>query len=202
MEEKRRNTKQKEGNVGNYSNNGGIKPNRDRLSEAEFMFQNTNEWIRTADSKIGIISSIMFAVYAIIGAYMVSYIKGIKDYAENAGLKIFSIVLFGLSLLAFVVTLVFIVIAITPRWLGSKYSPEKRNSYFYADVNLYKKAKEFIDEAKKESYEDRVNSILEEVYINSRVCTKKMRWLTAITWILSSAIALNILAVIVSLIAR
>lgn len=207
MEEKKRNSKQKEkeGNVGNYSNNGnngGIKPNRDRLSEVEFMFQNTNEWIKTADSKIGIISSIMFAVYAIIGAYMVSYIKGIKDYAENAGLKIFSIVLFGLSLLAFVVTLVFIVIAITPRCFGSKYSPEKRNSYFYADVNLYKKAKEFIDEAKKESYEDRVNSILEEVFINSRLCTKKMRWLTAITWILSLAIAFNILAVIVSLIAR
>ena len=206
MEEKKRNLKQKGENNANGANPKGSnngKPNRDRLSEVEFMFQNINEWIKLADSKIGIISTIMFAVYAIIGVYMVSFIKGINDYSENTSVKIFSIVLFGLSLLVFIVTLGFIVVAITPRWFGSKYSPDKkRNSYFYADVSSYKNSKEFIENAKKETYEDRVNSVLEEVFINSGICTKKMRFLTVITWLLSAAIGLNLLAVFISLFAR
>lgn len=202
MEEKKRNSKQKDNNGFDGSNDNG-KLNRDSLSEVEFMLQNTNDWIKFADSKIAIISSILFAVYAIIGVYMVNYIHGITDYSANLSLKVLSIVLFGLSLLAFVVTLAFIVAAITPRWFGIKYMPQKKkNSYFYADVSLYKNADEFIDCAKKETYEDRINSILEEIYINSGVCTKKMRWLTIITYLLSSAILLNLLAVVISLFAR
>lgn len=199
MEEKKRNSKQKDNN-GFGGSNGNSKLNRDRLSEVEFMLQNTNDWIKFADSKIAIISSILFAVYAIIGVYMVNYIHGITDYSANLSLKVLSIVLFGLSLLAFVVTLAFIVAAITPRWFGIKYTPQKKkNSYFYADVSLYKGANEFIESAQKETYEDRINSILEEIYINSGVCTKKMRWLTVITYLLSSAILLNLLAVVISI---
>lgn len=176
--------------------------NRDKLGEAQYMFQTVNDWIHVADNKISLISSIMFAVYSIIGVYIVNFISKITNYQDKLGLKILVIVLFGLSLGCFVAILITMVVAIKPRWFGKDYKPSFKNSYFYADVNSYNSKEEFIKKVKKETYDERVNAIYEEVYINSQICTRKMRCLTIIMVLLPIAFGLDILSILLSFFAR
>lgn len=74
-----------------------------KIEEAKYIYSNIQSMIRFADSKIGIIFSILSAIYAILGAYIIAFIKSINFKGIN-GIQLTSMIIFILSVICYIVT--------------------------------------------------------------------------------------------------
>lgn len=171
-----------------------------KIEEAKYIYDNVQSMIRFADSKIGILFSILSAIYVILGAYIITFIKSI-NWKEIKGIQIASIVIFALSVFFYMVTVAFIVKAIRPRYIGSKYETKKRNLYYFVDTASYKDQEELAKDFEDKNYDDYLNMIFEQITINSRISKEKMNCVFISAWGLFISVGLNLLSIFFSLFA-
>ena len=164
---------------------------------------NVNEWIKAADSKVGI----GIGVFSITGALLDMVIVNvlINDMREiNSTLKGWIIGVTITSVVLFVAALFVYFWAISPRFQGKTESkkgekPEGFNSFFYEDVALFKTEDDFLLAIKKTNKEKTDDDLVKEVYHNSCICHKKMHCFRAGLWISFISILFSIISICLAL---
>ena len=147
-----------------------------------------NTWITSADSKIstscGIIS-VVVAVLVFVAENILSKIDTAKGAIEPW--RTFFIAAALIAVVTFLMSLFCHIRALSPNFFSEKDKSEKRKKekccIFYEDIKDYKDAGEYIRAVRKLSEDQFVNDILQEVYCNSNICSKKMHEFKKGLWI-------------------
>ena len=150
------------------------------LEMAKYRLDCINNYISLADTKnsIGIaFTTITVSILSSIGLERIN----IQNNTTNC-LSIISFSIFLIAILFLIISIVFFVISIIPRnnstdtlKINNQCKNDKLNTFYYRHIGEFQK-KEFIDKTICENEEEGVKEILEEVYYNSIICIKKMKF--------------------------
>lgn len=136
-------------------------------------FQLVNSWINAADNKISIMSAIFFGVYTVIGGYNLSFFCSIENYNDEKFPTIFALIIFIISNVLFILSVIFCARALIPNI--SKANNNKKNLFFYKDIASFRNPNDFKNHCDKINNEQIKLDLSEEIYINSKICYKKMK---------------------------
>lgn len=136
-------------------------------------FQLVNSWIHAADNKISIMSAIFFGVYTVIGGYNISFFCSIENYNDVKMPTIFALIIFIISNVLFILSVIFCAHALIPNII--KVNNNKKNLFFYKDIASFKDPSDFKNHCDKINNEQIKLDLSEEIYINSKICYKKMK---------------------------
>lgn len=156
------------------------------VTECKERLNNVGTWIGSADNKI----SIGLGIFSITGLFFgfifsENFDRLIHLKEVNFCVFISVMIIFGFSLMCFIVALFSYVIGIVPR-LGSAKNYHKKkdkmsdddnlNFWFFKHVASFPTSDKFIEECKYKfgDFDDECKQILEEVYANSNICLIKM----------------------------
>lgn len=142
------------------------------IDEIKYHMDLINGWISNADNKINIAFAILSLIFSAFGVYTSTKLDVfIND--KLTCLMIWFIVIAAISVILFIVSLIFFLSALYPNLIGKHKSDEYLNLIFYEDVNQLK-YKKFISKYNNMDKEDYKNFLIEEIYYNSKVCSNKM----------------------------
>lgn len=160
----------------------------------KYVLELVNSWINNADSKISIACGISSVVFAVI-AFGAENILGKMHVKEVDG---FLIILFYIAVviagLTFLLGLWFYFWALNPSLTSAK-NPIRKPKYsiFYDDIKEFGNVDDYINCVSRASIRDFNKEILQEIYINSKICSKKIRCFKIGMWLSVIAIAAAVL---------
>lgn len=147
---------------------------QEKTDNEKHTFDTIISLINFADTKISTIFTIESVIFTAFGTYtLLSFKKynwcnvcSITKYAYWAVTTI--------SILTFVLSLIVFLSALCPRFNGKHKKVEKnKNLIFFEDIILINK-EDFINTAKKTTDQNYKDFLLEEIYSNAKICSKKM----------------------------
>lgn len=142
------------------------------LDEIKLHIDLINDWISNADNKINIAFAILSVIFSAFGVYTSTKLGEFTKDKLN-WLMIFFIVIAAISVILFIISLIFFLLALYPNLSGKHESDEDLNLIFYEDISQLK-YKEFISKYNGMDKENYKNFLIEEIYYNSKVCSNKM----------------------------
>ncbi len=136
-----------------------------------------NSWINNADVKISISCALSSLVIALVALGAENILSKIAENCEfnNSLLAIFKVVVF-FDIAIFLVSLWFHFWALNPSLISAK-APIRKPQYsiFFEEISRFGNMDDYKKSALKAT-EARFNEeVLQEIYINSGICTKKMK---------------------------
>lgn len=150
----------------------------------KYLLELVNSWISNADSKISIacgISSVVFAVIAFGAENVLSKIHVNEVNEFLMALFYITVLIAGLSFLS---GLWFYFWALNPNLTSANNSIKKpRYSLFYEDIKKFANVDDYIKCVSQATVRDINEEILQEIYINSNICSKKMRRFKTGMWL-------------------
>lgn len=160
---------------------------------------NVNEWIKAADSKVGI----GIGIFSITGALLDMVIVNVfvNDSCHiNKILKGWIIGVTISSVVLFIVAMFVYFLAISPSFKGKTKAkrnedPNSFNSFFYEDVALFKTSDSFLKQVKESNKTKTDDDLIKEIYNNSCICHNKMHRFKAGLWISFFSILLSVIAI-------
>ena len=154
------------------------------LERSKYTLDLVNGWILSADTKVSI-SSGVFSIIVTIMAFVADKILNNVDKTNGVNKKFFIGFLISLSLaiILFLVSELFLFLAIKPNLIEGKNNKEKSEvptfSIYYSEICRFKNAEDYIFAARNSSEKQFEDEVLKEVYCNSKICLRKMvrfRW--------------------------
>ncbi len=152
------------------------------VDEHEFVLEMVNMWINNADSKVSTFCAVFTIVFGVIA--LAESLIGIKIEIFkmiDSGSRYIALSMLCISLIAFAISIGFCLHAISPKLTGMLKKKELKAtahpdySIFYGKISQFKDKDTYIKVANSALEEDYINEILTEIYVNSGICTKKMR---------------------------
>ena len=152
------------------------KKERYTKDDAYKSLESINNWINNSDMKssimlgiIGVLITVIFSNGNIVSQYIKIFEKAI------ANLKCLDIIYLLLTILSFIVILlgIFHLIKVLLPTLSIKEQSNKQSILYFGSIGQYKDNKSFIATVKHQSENEVLDGILEQIYINSTICTKK-----------------------------
>ena len=144
---------------------------KDRIVRNTELLGLTNSWIDSADNKVSIFCAVFSIIYGVItfGIETIKSRQALPDGTTRSAV----IALIIISALLMATSLSLYLSAIIPKLISAKKKTNKV-SLFYGDIA--KVTFEEFREFEKSLTDDRYNKeILSEVYINSKICSAKMK---------------------------
>lgn len=153
----------------------------EKFENAKYVLDNTKEWINNVDIKI----SILIAFMGIILGYIlidsnIDFIERIITTINNNSIS-FSKIIMGLLVLLLYINTIFSIIKLLYALKGKINIKEFNESgvtlnslIFYGSIAKYN-YEEFNKKVKNQTKQSNINDILSQVYINSKICTKKFK---------------------------
>lgn len=167
-----------------------------RTESNKYTLDLVNEWINNADTKISIVCGLSSVVLALItfGAEHV-----LRNLAKGETLKECVLHVFGftviLACITFLASLWYYFLAINPCLLSGKSKIEKpKYSIFYKDISEFSNVDDYMLSVTTATEEDFNKEIVREIYINSCICTKKMKKFKIGMWLSVASIFLAVVA--------
>lgn len=177
--------------MGKWGNSNMLKIKRDiaqnenadvinqKIDNYSYILDSINAWIISADNKVSIYCGMYSAVTAAI-AFVANYLlSGIRESctSTNSSAHIWFVLATIVTIGSFLVSIFFYTWSVKPNLIGGKKkdSHEKDLSLFYRDISHYESADAFIKIATESDRKLFLRELLNEVYYNSIVCTKKMQ---------------------------
>lgn len=137
------------------------------------------EWIRACDTKASILLATMGIIMTVFSTeFFLTKLKLILKYNLNEldFSKIlyltFVVVFFGL----FFVGIFCLVLELNPALISKKNNNENVESTYYFEAIAKKELSTLKAEIEQLSYEKEINDIITQLYINSKICTKKYHY--------------------------
>ena len=161
-------------NVKNLNSNCNSNNTKDSIERNKYVLDLVNMWINNADNKISLAFAILSAIFAIIVFLTENWLSKIEHRNTNNGLMICFYIIAGLSALFFLISVIFYLLCIIPRFTSDN---KKINNYsiFYGEIKDFKSSNDYVKCCKKATDENYNEEIMREIYYNSRICYKKMR---------------------------
>ncbi len=153
------------------------------IDEHKYALEQINMWINNADSKVSTFCALFTIAYGAIAFMAENVIARRMEKAQVVltGLKPYIIILSFTGAITFFLSMWLCFRAISPKLTGMASIKELKNglkpkySIFYGKIAQIKTLEEYLVLADNATKEDFKNDILNEIYINSGICTKKMK---------------------------
>lgn len=175
----RKNTKENRKVVTNQEKNIQENCGSELIERSKYSLDLINYWIKSADSKISIsggIISIVVAVLVFVAENLLSKVDTTNGYTESW--RFCFIVTSAVAVISFLYSLFCHFNALSPNFFSGDtsggQSKRKKCCIFFEDIKDYKNAEEYKHVMKKITEKQFVDDILQEVYSNSHICSKKM----------------------------
>lgn len=165
------------------------------IEKNEYALDLINSWINNADTKISISCGLSTFVLAII----VFMIENFLSKLDTAG-GFECCILNGAKFVAIVAGILFLCAlwfhfwALNPNLMITSPQTDKKNGLFFCDISKFESVIGYINYTQSRSDERFNEELLEEIFVNSRICTKKMNRFKIGMWFSLGAILLAILA--------
>lgn len=148
------------------------------IERNKYVFDLVNHWIDSADSKVTTsytIFTVLFTVITLISDNISGTNVG-TGQAQNLCLINISHIVAGIGYGLFTISAFLHVWAVKPRLYGKKSNNvvNKEYSIFFEDIKKFKNANDYREHAKNVSDEEFNNSLLSEIYYNSKIASRKM----------------------------
>lgn len=142
------------------------------VDEIKYHMDLVNGWITNADNKINIAFLILSVIFSVFGVYTSNKLENFFEDKWTC-LKTWFIIIAIISVLLFIVSLGFFLLALYPNLVGKHKKEEELNLIFYEDIKQLK-CNKFIKKYENLSKERYKVFLIEEIYYNSKVCSNKM----------------------------
>ena len=151
---------------------------KDSIERNKYVLDSVNMWINNADSKIGLAFAILSAILALIVFVTEDWLSKIEHTKNDNTLMYFFYSFVVLSVVFFLLSVIFYFLCIIPRFT----SDNKKNtkySIFYNEIKDFDSYIEYIKSCEKITGEIFNEEIVKEIYFNSCICSKKMKYYKA-----------------------
>lgn len=184
-----------------FTNTSGRENNRvvDNDEINKYNLDLVNTWIANLDTKV----SISCGIFSIVIAVLVFTSENYFNNLEIVGVKrSCCLIAFGwnavLAGLSFVISVIMHFVAITPNMFGEKKEKDNKIEYsiFYENIRKFKDVNAYKEEVKKARENNFTDELLNEIYYNSVICSKKMHLFTSAVRIGTVSIILTITSVV------
>ena len=147
-----------------------------KIEKNKYTLDLVNSWINNADTKISISCGLSSVVLAIITFIIETYIST-ADISNGFNVCILNIakIVTAIGLALFLLALWFHFWALNPSLISIKSKKEEKNSLFFGSINSFENVDAYIKHANSITKERYNIELMEEIYINSSICTKKMK---------------------------
>lgn len=168
--------------------------NQNDIECNKYVLELVNSWINNADSKISIACGISSVVFAVIAFGAENFLSKIHVKEVNEFLIILFYITAVIAGLTFLSGLWFYFWALNPSLTSAK-NPIRKPKYsiFYDDIKKFSNVDDYIKCVSQASIRDFNKELLLEIYINSGICSKKMRCFKIGMWLSVIAIAAAVL---------
>lgn len=189
-------------NLPDLKNNTGEmnKQNSTLLERSEYTLELVNSWISNADTKVSISSGVFSVIVAVIVFVAENTLKDNNAVVSNPSVYKWFVFSSIISAIAFLASEFFHLWAISPSFKAGKKHLRKNEepgfSIFYDEIRLFQSAEQYASSARKASERQYEDKVFEEIYYNSKICTKKMIRFKIGIWIGGGTIAMVILSCI------
>ena len=168
--------------------------NQNDIECNKYVLELVNSWISNADEKISIACGISSVVFAVIAFGAENFLGKIQVKETNGVLMILFYIMVIVAGLMFLSGLWFYFWALNPNLTSAK-NPIRKPQYsiFYEDIKKFHNVDDYIKCVSQASVQDFNTEVLQEIYINSNICSKKMRRFKLGMWFSVIAIAAAVL---------
>lgn len=142
--------------------------------ENKYILDSINHWIDNADTKISIAFGILSAVFAAFG--LIAGFNSDKIIPDKISIKIAVLVFLCLCVCAFLAALIIFALALIPHLGNTKKRKEDSFSIFYGDIASCIDLADFKRKDHNATKDDVNEKLIEEIYVNSKICLRKMKY--------------------------
>lgn len=169
--------------------------NQNNIEWNQYILELVNSWINNADSKISIACGISSVVFAVIAFGAENFLSKLHMDDVNISLMTLFYITVWIAGVTFLLGLWFYFWALNPSLLSAKNSIRKpQYSIFYDDISKFKNVDDYMGCALQATVQDVNKEILQEIYINSKICSKKIKRFKIGMWLSVIAIASAVLS--------
>ena len=159
-----------------------------RLDRAKYYLELVNNWIIAADEKVSISCGVFSVIVAAIVFVAEKILEGTyKCGGANADIYKCFIVVGIIATITFLASVFFHLLAINPSFKTEEYSESgnkhKEFTLFYDKIRRFETAEDYIQSVRNCSEKQFEEEVLREVYINSGICTNKMKRFRCGIWL-------------------
>ena len=150
------------------------------LDQAKYTLELVNSWIIAADEKVSVSCGVFSVMAAAIVFAAEKILEGTyKCGAVNAVIYKWFIVVGVIAIFTFLVSIFFHLLAINPSFKAEENSEsgnkQQEFTLFYDKIRRFENAEDYIQSFRNCSEKQFEEEVLREVYINSGICTNKMK---------------------------
>lgn len=170
------------------------------VDDHKYVFDLVNMWINNADSKVSTFCGLFTIAFGVLAFLVESIVfkRVVSAQVFNPTIMIPAILVICLGIIAFLLSLFYCFKTISPNLKGkSDETGESKDtvskySIFYGDIDRFDKKEEYIRVCDQCSMDDYRKNLIEEIHINSGICTKKMKNFRKGIWISFAALVLEV----------
>lgn len=166
----------------------------EQIEQNKAILDLVNSWIVAADTKVSIICGVFSAVFAVIVYFADSVLsdRTLIEGQQYACWNKISMILACAALVAFLLSLLFMVLTVSPKLYKADKNRKGKYSIFYEEIADFKDAKSFVDCANKSTKIEYNEEILNEIYLNSKICSRKMKQFGISLWLSFASIVVEV----------
>ena len=166
------------------------------VEESEHALDLVNSWIIAADNKISIAFAVFSVVFGLFNYFSIKDLASLKIVNEKSYYAALTFLIISTSI--FVAAIVLYFLCLLPNLLSK--GRKKQYSLFYGEISTFDNPQQFYDACKCATKEMYVAELCYEVFFNSKICKKKMRFfgfglIASLASLVLSAIAFIIIVV-------
>lgn len=145
---------------------------KENIDQNKYTFDLINQWIQHAENKASLLLAFVIALSGIIQFVCSKLI--IPTYETTPKVFIIFIIVLTLGTVSFIIAIIFFLIVIFPS-LTSFNSSENKYSIFFEDIASFQSFDSYHKVVIETNDEQFNEEIIKEIYINSKICSKKMK---------------------------
>lgn len=145
---------------------------KENIDQNKYIFDLINQWIQHAENKASLLLAFVVALSGIIQFVCSKLI--IPTYETSPKIFIIFIIVLTLVIIFFIISIIFFLTVIFPS-LTSYNSTGNKYSIFFKDIASFQSFDSYYKLVIETNDKQFNEEIIKEIYINSKICSKKMK---------------------------
>ena len=168
---------------------------KDLIDRCTFSYEQTKGWIENADNKVSVAFGVFSAVFAAFSFLSEHYLVAPQSAKLIEAWKKVHDISAIISIVVMIIAVGLFAVAIIPNLKSNSKKPtEKKYPIFYGDISRMDK-KTYKEKMLSGNEDDFADELIEEIYYNSKICSRKMTCYKCGVILSLSAIALSLIKV-------
>lgn len=145
---------------------------KENIEQNKYTLDLINQWIQHAENKASLLLAFVVSFSGIIQFICSKLI--IPTYETSPKLFIVFIIVLTLGSIFFIISIIFFLMVIFPNLTGYNLT-ENKYSIFFENITSFQSFDSYYKLVRKSNTEQFNKEIIKEIFINSKICSKKMK---------------------------